>query len=190
MSLQDGFWRQAPIWGGLLLAALCLTGLIAIGLSELFPEAALGRQGGLSLAHGMKVVLAWMFGWMSLVIVVPVVLIYSLFINGPEQVSGKYLALQALKSALVPLSFDVARWLALDSRRSPACGSEWRWLLVVGLISAVVVELFRYGGGCCGAETTRQQINGLVVSLLGDMLGLILVLGALMLWFRWRRRAG
>lgn len=170
----------------LLFASLGVSELIRNAVQGFMPDLYIGRISLLYIPFGVQVVLAWMVGWVSLLITFPTTLLYILvrgwFPFGPDAL------LRALLSTLAaPVSMTLARRLGIALDPGSADGRTWSRLLFVGIFGAVLAQFFRYARDCCGTVTPAEQMQGMFLSVLSHLAGLVLVLVALMLWFRWSR---
>jgi hypothetical protein len=139
------------------------------------------------LPHGIKILCAWIYGWKAVLLLGPAALIHALTGAG---VVGAPLALYALGVFLVlvtaPLAFTVMRLFGIDVIDNATLATNWRVLLFVGLVSAVmnafVVHIVGYS-----ILPTQEHLIGMVRVVTGNMLGLMAVMLIAMLALRWQR---
>lgn len=171
-----------------LLCACLLTFAIDALTHPYLPAMSAGRISLLYLPHGVKVLLAWMFGWLSLAAVLPVTLIYAVLYLGPENFTWTMAAIVVLKGIAVPLGFEITKLMGLDLRRCDESGLRWRQLFIVGFITSVMNQMIRYSMKCCGTLSVDEQLFSIGSGILADIMGLLAIMVVAMLVFRWLQR--
>ncbi len=165
--------------------------LAAYGLSDLargylHPKSLFDVFGAFTiiyLPHGVLVLLAWFYGWMSVPIVYPASLLAVYLLRGAAVFEPSLMALTLIKVALAPLTFDLFRLAGIDARGS-GMGLNWRVLFLIGLVQSGLSNQARFWLGCCGDLTSDQLLLAYAGSVIGDMIGLLVVMVAAMLFFR------
>ncbi len=170
-----------------------LTGLLIVTYVLSYPVlpdggALLGSPGWhplIAFPHGAKILIAWMMGWASVVVVLPVAILMKLVLQDGHLTRAD--AVVSVLGALAgPVAFDLFLWAGFDLRRNGGHRVRWQGITLVGLVASVL-KLF---GACllmqlCGMRSTTpvEQLSYLAA----DTVGLILLLLILMLAFRIRR---
>lgn len=137
--------------------------------------------------HGVKLVAAWMWGWWLLPYLAPFILwkLAGLPVT-PEAVPVVLATVFFVASA--PLAFSVLRGLGVDVRRIPELRVSWRVLALLGLVSSLMNVAVAHSV-YYSAVPPELHLVGVATMLIGDMAGLMAVLLAMMLAFRWSRLA-
>lgn len=181
--------RQVVAWVAVLFAASFVTMGLAGTVSRSYPRLGGGMFAVIYLIFGVKLLLAWMYGWLSLLITVPVLTVCALLYFGPDAMTAKMVLLLAIKLVALPLAFEITRMFGVDARGGVAHPLQWRWLLLVGFIASVIIQIARLGLLGRPGTPPDEAVN-LVASIAADMLGAAAVLVLAMLWFRGRRMTG
>lgn len=140
------------------------------------------------LPHGVAILLTWVYGWLAVLILLPATLLSVFLLLGPETFGTHTVLLLTMKILAVPLTFEMFRLGGVDAR-GPGMALNWRVLFLIGLLGAVLNNLIRYWLGCCGALTAEELLLGFTGSIIGDMVGLCVVMVGAMFFFRALRRA-
>lgn len=135
------------------------------------------------LPHGVLVLLAWFYGWLSVPIVLPATLLAVVMLRGIDGLAPMLLLLVTLKTMAAPLTFDLFRLAGIDSR-GPGMALNWRVLFLIGLVQSLISNQLRFWMGCCGELTADQLLTAFTGSVLGDMVGLLVVMLGAMFFFR------
>lgn len=171
---------------GLLFAAFGISELVRSVFLGVLPDLYMGRVSLIYLPFGVEIVLAWMLGWRSLIVSVPATLMYVLFRGwlplGPDLILRVLLSVMA-----APTAMALGRLMGVPLDAGHADGRTWSRLLFVGTFGALLAQFFRYARDCCGILTPQEQLQGIFLSVFSHIAGLVVVLTALMLWFRWSR---
>lgn len=170
----------------LLFVSFGISELIRNAIQGFMPDLFIGRISLLYIPFGVQVVLAWMLGWTSLLITFPTTLLYVL-LRGWFPFGLDAILRALLTSLAAPVSMTLARQLGVALDPGTADGRTWSRLLFVGIFGAILAQFFRYARDCCGTVTPAEQLQGMFLSFLSHAAGLVVVLVALMLWFRWSR---
>lgn len=183
MRLQSapGALNFAAVSGAMLMAVFLCDGLHHLAyLDRHFaphPHAVL-------LPHGVVVIAAWMYGWRAVALVFPAVILSGLMLAGALVLQPLVFALLLVKLIAVPLAFDLFRLAGLDAR-GVGCAANWKVLVAVGLLGSVLGNLPRVMfGPCCGGLEGWERAAAFVDLVAADMAGMVLVLVAVMLFFR------
>jgi hypothetical protein len=93
-----------------------------------------------SLLHGVRVIAAWLFGWWSVLLLAPNVLLLALagefgIVSRIDWASLSFLTLSVVYLVSAPFAISMLKWSGLEANRS---NFEWRRLMVVGLISGAI----------------------------------------------------
>lgn len=137
----------------------------------------------ISLAHGLRIIVAWMFGWYSFVILLPAALYMLVYLGGLSVPQMHQVFVLTVIMISAPLSINVLGFFGIDARKSQNSRTWWRAILLVGITSAlfnsIAVHLFS-GRPITAQETTISLVMGIVSSVAG----LALVAGGLLIFFR------
>ncbi|MES2843527.1 MAG: hypothetical protein V4804_08135 [Pseudomonadota bacterium] len=165
--------------------------LMAYGLSEaihpyIHPQALYQVFGTFKLVYlplGVLVLLGWVYGWFAVPVALPASLLSARLILGADGFTLTTALLITLKVCAVPLTFDIFRLCGIDSR-GVGQGLNWRVLFLIGLVASVFSNLLRFWLGCCGTLTADQLLLSYTGAVIGDMVGLVVVMVGAMLFFR------
>lgn len=135
------------------------------------------------LPHGILVLLAWFYGWLSVPIVLPATVLSVWLLRGTDGLSAMMMLLVTIKTVAAPLSFDLFRLAGIDAR-GPGQALNWKVLFLIGLVQSVISNQARFLLGCCGELTSDQMMLAFSGSVLGDMVGLLAVMLGAMFFFR------
>lgn len=135
------------------------------------------------LPHGVQILLTWVYGWMAVPVILPGALLAVWLILGPDAFGPSQVLLVTLKVAAIPLTFDLFRMAGIDAR-GRGMALNWRVLFLIGLVAAIFNNLLRYWLACCGELTADELLLGYTGAVIGDMVGLTVVMFGAMLFFR------
>ena len=176
------------VGSALVIAAYGLSDLLKVYLHPQFMFDTFGTFTIIYLPHGVMVLLAWVYGWLAVPIVLPATIASVWLLRGSEIFyDPALLTLITLKVIAAPLAFDLFRLGGIDAR-SGGQGLNWRVLFLIGFVQSVFSNQARFWMGCCGELTADQLLRAFAGSLIGDMLGLVVVMTAAMLFFRALRK--
>jgi len=85
----------------------------------------------ISLVHGLRVILAWMFGWYGVLILAPSMIYLTLQINGFAMPPAHHLILMAVLLTSAPFSFSVMEVFGVAARAEQDRQYWWRAILLV-----------------------------------------------------------
>ena len=168
------------------LIALAFLGCEALNMALPFYQDGTGRPmvHVVFLPHGMFVLLAWVYGWAMVPLVLPAVLVAAALIVGPEYMTPVVAALSAARLVVVMAAFELLRVLGRDAR-----GDHGRAGLVAlfagGVLSSAAFNVLRVSyGHCCDAMTSAAKAMAYAKAVGADLAGLVIVMMAAMLLFR------
>ncbi|MGB8813341.1 MAG: hypothetical protein WCC57_09150 [Paracoccaceae bacterium] len=139
------------------------------------------------LTHGVALLVAWIFGWLSVPIIALAILLAVFPVWGAAAFHGSVVMLAFAKAAVMPLAFDVFRACGVDPRGAEPHASNWRLLLLVGFVASVLSNQVQYWAECCTDMGPRDVLVSQTASIAGDMLGVFVTLLVAMMAFRWIR---
>lgn len=136
------------------------------------------------LPFGAMVLLTWIYGWMAVPLMLPAAVLAVGAIVGVSSLSWTLLLVLAAKVTAVPVSFDLFRRGGLDAR-GEGRAANWRVLMAVGLVGALIGNVPRVmAGPCCGGFSMSERMAAYVSVTAADIAGLMLVLLGAMALFR------
>jgi hypothetical protein len=136
------------------------------------------------LPFGAMVLLTWVYGWMAVPLMLPAAVLAVGAIVGLPALSWTLLAVLAAKVAAVPVSFSLFRRAGLDAR-GEGRAANWRVLVAVGLVAALIGNVPRVmAGPCCGGFSVAERMAAYVTVTAADVAGLMVVLLGAMALFR------
>lgn len=139
------------------------------------------------MPHGMLVLLAWVYGWMMVPLVLPSFLIAVAFIVGPDFMTPTAATLTVARIVIVMLAFEVLRHVCCDVRQDQG-RKVLMGLFAAGLGSSLVFNVLRVSfGHCCEVMTVADRFIAYAVAVGADLLGLVIVMVVAMLFFRFLR---
>lgn len=170
--------------------------LAAYGLSDLIrsvvhPQAVFNVFGTFTivyLPHGVLVLLAWVYGWVAVPIVLPASVLAIWLMRGAAAFEPTLLLLTVIKVAAAPLAFALFRLGGIDARGAGQ-GLNWRVLFLIGLVQSLFSNQARFWLGCCGDLTANQLLLAYAGGVIGDMIGLAVVMAGAMFFFRALRQS-
>lgn len=141
------------------------------------------------LPHCVRVVGAWLFGWASVTYLLPAQVILYIVLDGMGLPTGPALVLFAVYLVTAPLTFQILAIVGFDLRRNAALRYNWRSVVFAAAIAAgmnaVSLHLIRFD-----ALPTDEHLSGVAYLVLGDVLGMIAGLAAMMGLSRVMHRLG
>lgn len=167
----------------LVIASYGLSDLLRDVLHPQFMFDVFGTFSILYLPHGVLVLLAWFYGWLSVPLVLPASILSVMLLRGGLDVAFSTLLLVTLKAVLAPLTFDLFRLAGIDAR-GPGQALNWKVLFLIGLVQSLFSNQLRFWFGCCGDLTADQLLRAFAGSVIGDMVGLLVVMLGAMFFFR------
>jgi hypothetical protein len=134
------------------------------------------------LPHGVRVIAAWLYGWRSIKFLAPGALITHFYLFGTEGFAFGQLSSAFFGIFCAALSFWLLSVAGVDFRQDQMRLTSWREIILAGSLASIL-NVF---------GTTLFYGHSLVATsayLIGDIGGMIMALLAMMLIFRWIRRA-
>ena len=166
---------------GVISAAL----LAAVGLCEAINVVArIERPHAVFLPHGVVLVIAWMYGWMAVPLLFPAALLSAYLLMGTDILVPATLAVLAVRLVALPLTFDLFRRAGCDARGA-GTQANWKMVVAAGLVGSLIGNAPRVViGPCCGDLEGWDRASAFVDLVAADIAGTVLVLLAVMLFFR------
>lgn len=155
---------------------------------SLFPGMILQLGGLLFLPHGVALLSTWVLGWRAFLPLFAATVFALALGRGIEAVTVTMLLLMAVKAATMPAAFDLFRLCKIDARGDGAFMFNWRLLMLIGFLSSMLNNLWRYMLNCCGDMTASKMLAAYSLSIFGDMMGVLVVMLGMMLVFRHMRQ--
>lgn len=181
--------RQGLLHFGMASGAMMAAFAVCEGLNHLVSaEHALVRHmHAVFLPHGVVVLFAWIYGWAAMPLLFPAALLSAYVLAGPVVLGPVILFVLAVKLVAVSLAFDLFRLAGMDAR-GPGAAANWKMLVAVGLLGSILGNVPRVTvGPCCTQMDLWGRLGTYLDTVAGDMAGLVIVLVALMLFFRVQR---
>lgn len=168
---------------GLILLAFALCEGVQ-GLREVVLPDLTSRLHAVFLPFGAMVLLTWVYGWMAVPLMLPAATLAVGAIIGLAGLNAVVLGVLTAKVVAVPVGFDLFRRAGLDAR-GEGRAANWRVLVAVGLVAALIGNVPRVvAGPCCGGFSIEERVMAYVTVTAADMAGLIVVLLGMMGMFR------
>lgn len=191
---SSGNWGVVDLWLALAVSgAYLLTRWISLNLfypvQMLFVQEIDLLATLIFLPHGVKIVAAWLFGWRALAYLAPALALRVVEGGMIDVSTAEFVVMSAFLMASAPLAFSVMRSFGIDVIGDRALSMNWRVVLFVGMVSsgmnAVAIHVIGYQ-----ELPAQQHLPGMMRIVVGDMVGLFVVLAVLMLGARWARGFG
>lgn len=148
----------------------------------------------ISLIHGVRIGLAWMYGWLSVPLLIPALIYHAMYFNGTSLPSTTFVITSLLVALSAPLSLQIIRFATPVASASVAGAvgpHEWRVLLVAGTLSAMInAILLQYFYGVPGPS--QVVVGSMLRWVASDTLGMVatamvfLIAFRVLAWTRWR----
>jgi hypothetical protein len=133
------------------------------------------------LPHGVRVLTAWLYGYWSLILLLPATL-FTHYLRVGGEFSDAYAAIAPMSGVLCSaVAFDLAKRAGFDLSYRSSKPVNWRAIIIVGAMASVINSVganFLFGNDTAAA----------VAYWVGDVLGLLAAMLALMLMFRVARK--
>lgn len=136
-----------------------------------------GIDGVLDLAHGLRVILAWLFGLTSISYLAPISFLTHWGLFDEPQSLIQLLVMPLFGLVCTPLVFEFADRLGLDLQLNFFYLVNWKNLVLVGFIASLVDALG-------GMLITSSSYHLMLVDLCGNISGSVVGLGVLQLGLR------
>ena len=180
--------RTLMLSGGLLLATWLTFAVLDPLTRWIYPETAVNAI-VVFLPHCVRVVGAWLYGWLSAAYLLPAQVILFIVNDGMGLPTGPALLLFAVYLVTAPLAFQILAIFGFDLRSNAALRYNWRSVVFAGAIAAgmnaVSLHLIRFD-----AIPTDEHLSGVAYLVLGDVLGVIVGLATMMGLSRMMRSLG
>ncbi|PWJ21683.1 hypothetical protein [Jannaschia seohaensis] len=144
------------------------------------------------LPHGVRVLATWAFGWRA----IPALLLGSsvaawLFTPAAEFDFLEPVLLESIFAGAIAafVAFELARLVGLDLYYGRSKRLSWKGMIAIGAVASVinsVAQTFIFSG-LIGLD---QLLKVLFIYAVGDLVGLVVCMVALMFIFRWSRLNG
>ncbi|MBK5945964.1 hypothetical protein CCR83_05730 [Rhodobacter veldkampii DSM 11550] len=135
------------------------------------------------LPHGVKVLAAWLYGWKSLLLLLPGAATVHFLLFGSDGLSFPEVMSPLVGASCGAAAFALLRLVRLDARPGAPRRLDWKVVLAAGATSSVLNSV-----GTCWANGVAGA--SVFAYLLGDLLGTVVLMVGLMLVFRWGRQKG
>jgi phosphoglycerol transferase MdoB-like AlkP superfamily enzyme len=116
-------------------------------------------------------------------IALPAALLATYLVVGPDGFGAAMILLATLKVIVLPLTFELFRMTGIDAR-GQAMALNWKVLFLIGLVASVFNNLLRFWLACCGALSSQELLLSYTGSIIGDMVGVAVVMLGAMAFFR------
>lgn len=136
------------------------------------------------LPHGMFVLLAWIYGWTMVPLVLPALLVSAALMVGPQYMSPTVALLATARLVSVMAAFELLRMIGRDAR-----GDHGRAglaaLFAGGVLSSAVFNVPRvFFSPCCEVMSGAERAVAYATAVGADLAGLVLVMLGAMFLFR------
>ena len=185
-SLQSGVRHSVLASLAMLIAFLACEGLHEI--THLWVDHAEAHMHAVFVPFGVLVLLGWIYGWLSVLLVLPAALLTVYWIVGAPGMTATIVSIAVMKVLSVPLAFSIFAAFGRDVR-GDGRAANWRCVVMVGLCASVLGNVPRVVAGPLGGETATEMARAMLTATAADMAGLILVMMVVMLAFRMARQA-
>ncbi|MBY5934251.1 hypothetical protein KUV51_14675 [Tateyamaria omphalii] len=139
------------------------------------------------LPFGIKVISAFFEGWRCIIYMAPGIVIGNFFWVGmPFDTATTYITWLA-SYGTAPAIFAALDWATQDDRRRVTAGQAWRTMIAGGAAASVAISVLVH---VIRHRNIPQDdfILSMLKYMIGDMLGLLLILAILMGLFRYLRK--
>jgi hypothetical protein len=167
----------------LLLAAICLYGVTFLFNKafimplqrSLFPQLA-DFACLIFLPHGVRVIMAWLYGWRSLIPMVVAHFVVGYMIFDPADLDvGHYLAASLVGGSVAIWACELLRLSGYPIFANEGPDMNWRKLIVIGFIASILNSI----GNTLVYQSfidTEAHLETIISYVLGDTLGVIVAL--------------
>lgn len=129
----------------------------------------------ISLIHGVRIGFAWMYGWLSVLLLFPALIYHAMYFNGASLPSVTFVVTSLLVAISAPLSLQIIRFASPIGNASIAGAvgpHEWKLLLVAGALSAVInaILLQHFYGA---PESSQVAVGSMLRWIASDTLGMV-----------------
>ncbi len=135
------------------------------------------------LAHGLRVLVAWMYGWYSVPILLPALVYVIIMRFGFAWPPIENLIAYGLVLISAPLTISVLGLFGIAAREVQNTRTWWRAILLVGILSSMINSiavhaLIPFNG------TVQQAMFSLMIGIVSGVAGLAVVALGLLVVFR------
>ena len=135
------------------------------------------------LPHGIRVIAAWLYGWTSVLYLLPIQAYLHWARVDLVGADLGVILMPVFGLICVPLVFEIAARLGTDMRLSAGYITSWRNVVAVGGVASVI--------NAVGSNAiTGNSMQTMIFYLIGDIMGMLVLITATMLFFRMLRKAG
>ena len=135
------------------------------------------------LPHGIRVIAAWLYGWTSVIYLLPIQAYlhwHRIDLVGAE---WNIILLPVFGVICVPLVFEIAARLGADIRLGAGYITNWKNVILVGCAASVI--------NAVGVSVMAgNSIKIMLFYLFGDIMGMLVLFAAAMIFFRNLRKLG
>lgn len=135
----------------------------------------------LFLPHGVRVLVAWLYGWRAIILLAPGALLTHAYLYGVSGFSGGYFFAALFGIICATFSFWILAKIGMDFRHRGGRIASWRDVLIAGsfasMLNAIGTTYF-YG----------SDLRSASAYFFGDLSGLLIAMTLLMLVFRIQRK--
>lgn len=181
------FFTKIALHSGTVLLAYIISWMIFLPIQQKIFPTLNGLVALVYLPFGIKIISAFFEGWRSMLYLAPgVVIANALFIQMPFTNWSTYLTL-LFSYGMAPTVFKLLDWFKADGAHTLTASQAWRTLVLGGAISSMTISFLVHA---LWHDAIAQNIifHSMFEFIVGDMLGLAVVLTVLMAVFRAKRR--
>jgi hypothetical protein len=137
-------------------------------------------------ASGVRVLVAWLYGWTSVLYLAPAMLVMLLFGYANDMVALKEPVILVGVVVSAPLAFSILNFSLGKAAQPSGLFAHWRPLLMVGFLAgvlkatAIMTVLF-------DVIPPERHLFSLLQIIVGSLSGTMVVLVLTMFFFRWQR---
>lgn len=138
----------------------------------------------LFVPHGMIVLLAWIYGWIMVPLLLPAMLLSSAYIVGPEHMTPTVALLTLSRLVLVMIAMEAMKLVCCDARRDGGRAGVMA-LFAAGTLATLTFNVLRMAySPCCEAMTLAERVMTYAMAVAADLAGLLVVMLGAMFLFR------
>lgn len=166
-----------------------LTALLVTPVQKMFISHITVFASLMYLPHGVRVLTTWLMGWKAIVpLFAGSFVAHFLFTSAPDRAITDPVLFQSLIVGALSAyaGFLLFRIFGVNLYADESRTLDWKWLLIVGAISSV----FNSVGQSIvfqGLIYPDEALAALLIFAVGDLVGLLTTMFALLLMFRWIR---
>ncbi|MGL6211033.1 MAG: hypothetical protein ACRC14_14520 [Paracoccaceae bacterium] len=142
----------------------------------------------INLVHGVRVVIAWMFGWYAVIVLAPGMLYVAYRVTDPSYSMVNQAIMMVILLISAPLTISMLGFFGVRVRKPQDLQFWWRLILLVGITSSVVnalaIHLLASFPSIDRVETMLSLLSGIAAGVAG-----LAVVGlCLLVFFRLQQR--